>query len=43
MEQGFGIAEIDEWDVHWFFSCMEIDPKQASKVKKHGYIDDIVW
>ncbi|MED1906770.1 hypothetical protein [Cytobacillus firmus] len=41
MEQGFGISQIDEWDIHWFFDCMDIDPNQTEK--KHGYIDDIVW
>lgn len=43
MEQGWDLESIDSMDIKWYFACMEIDPKQESKVKKQGYIDDIVW
>jgi len=42
MDDGWDLESIDSMDIHWFFACMEIDPKKSSK-KKHGYIDDIVW
>jgi len=41
MSQGFGISEIDEWDIEWFFSILELDDSETASAPKVVPIDAV--